>query len=249
MSAETLLDEALAAAGDRPSGLLRTGLLFEIEDTFTPDATLVDIGGGVSLKNAVLSRMGMRVVVFDLFEEYYRNAPSGSYDITGRKKVCQDAGVELVNADIFETDLGAVVKPGTVDIVTSLHVFEHFHRSPRPIVGQALDLLRAGGRLRIEVPNAANLRKRIDLLRGRTNYPTFASFYDSEIWHGHVREYTRGDLQQLAAATGHPSRLFGRNYFGGAIASLPVFLQPIVDHALRPFPGLCGSLFLEITKT
>ena len=246
MDAGRTLDDAIRAAGDTPSRLLRDSLIFEINETFVPGGTLIDIGGGVSIKNAVLARLGMRVLVFDLFEDYYLNAPSGSYDITARKTVCTDAGVELIDADVFDTNIAD--HAADADIVTSLHVFEHFHRSPRPVIEQSLSVLKSGGRLRIEVPNAANLRKRVDLLRGRTNYPDFDSFYCQDIWNGHVREYTKGDLLALANSTGHPFRIFGRNFYGGAIARLPRPLQTTADFMLRPFPGLCGSLFLEIVK-
>lgn len=248
MNFNEALDEIFEKIGEYPSPIVRKSYLFELEKTFTPQGTLIDIGGGVSIKNAVLSKLGMKVIVFDLFETYYDNAPSGIYDIKSRKSVCIESGVELRDVDIFKVNLVNEIGAESSDIVTSIHVFEHFHRSPRHIVEQAMSILKHGGRLHIEVPNATNLRKRIDVFRGRTNYPDFVQFYEKTIWNGHIREYTVGDLKIMGEKTGNPFFIYGRNYFGGAMERLPVWVQPIIDHTLRPFPGLCGSLFLDVVK-
>ncbi len=77
-------------------------------------------------------------------------------------------------------------------------ILEHLHDSPRDLLNDLVELLKPGGLLFITLPNAANIRKRIQLLLGRTNLPPFEEYY----WYpgprrGHVREYVRDDLVQL----------------------------------------------------
>lgn len=78
------------------------------------------------------------------------------------------------------------------------HVLEHVHYGLRHLLCQMVDWLKPGGLLVIYVPNAANLRKRIGLLFGSTNYPDYREYFLDLHGRGHVREYVLGDLQSLA---------------------------------------------------
>jgi hypothetical protein len=118
----------------------------------------------------------------------------------------------------------------------------------------AMRVLKPGGTLLIEVPNAANLRKRFNLLRGRTNYWSYSAYYNFSPYLGHVREYTIGDLRQLAQYIGATEyRIFGRNFIIGAgmeraLRRFPRPVWPVLDRSLQVVPGLCSCLFLEISK-
>jgi SAM-dependent methyltransferase len=82
-------------------------------------------------------------------------------------------------------------------------VIEHFHASPRPLLNQMIANMNPGGLLVLTVPNAGNIRKRLHLLAGKTNYPKYDYFYwYPGKWDGHVREYVRGDLQSLVEFLG-----------------------------------------------
>jgi hypothetical protein len=111
-------------------------------------------------------------------------------------------------------------------------------------------VLKPGGTLVIEVPNAANILKRAKLLFGVTNYPSYATFYEKDQWVGHVREYTVGDLEQLARRLRLSQwRIEGRNWYGALYrCGLPDFAAKALDKVLQLRPGLCGSLFLIGTK-
>lgn len=168
------------------------------------------------------SELGMDVTVIDLLNEYY---PFSTVNSTVSKEVefLAKMGVKFVEADLTSVGLRSLFDRGSVDVVASYHTLEHLHHSPKVLLESALDILKPGGRLVIEVPNAANLIKRAGLLIGRTNYPSFSEFYDSAKSCGHIREYTADDLAKLAR-----SRVF--------------------DSLLRVKPGLCGSLFLTAQK-
>ena len=114
----------------------------------------------------------------------------------------------------------------------------------------AINILKPNGTIFIEVPNAANIRKRLSLLTGRTNYLSYADFYNSERYMGHVREYTTGDLEYLAEQLNLKEvKIFGKNYYGTLFNKLPKQLHYSSDYLLQKFPGLCGSLFLEGKKS
>jgi SAM-dependent methyltransferase len=89
---------------------------------------------------------------------------------------------------------------GKFDLVMLADVLEHLHHSPRTLLADLLRLVKPAGYLLITVPNAANVRKRLAIVRGKTNLPPFDQFYWSEgLWRGHIREYTKEDLAALAS--------------------------------------------------
>lgn len=70
-------------------------------------------------------------------------------------------------------------------------VIEHLHHTPRFLLQEIHRILRVGGVVAIGMPNSVNLRKRIDVLRGRTNYVALDKFWNDGLdYRGHVREYT-----------------------------------------------------------
>ena len=215
--------------------------------TYVPGGVLVDLGGGLSLLNAALAAAGMEVHVVDLLEEYWRGAVAG--DGEAHVRFLAERGVRFHRADLIDLDLTALFGSEAIDVVASHHALEHLHHSPRRLLESALSALRPDGRLVIEVPNAVNLRKRLRVLLGASNYLPYASYFERVRYRDHVREYTVGDLRDLARRLALPRpRIHGRNWYGSLYASLPRCLARIVDHALRPAPGLCGSLFLVAEK-
>ena len=112
-------------------------------------------------------------------------------------------------------------------------------------------ILKPGGRMVLEVPNAANLRKRLALLSGQTNYGPYNELYYSERYLGHVREYTTGDLHQLAKYLGARSYvIYGNNsIYGPWVERLPRAFRWSLDRSLQVVPGLCSALRMEITKS
>ena len=82
-------------------------------------------------------------------------------------------------------------------------VLEHLHDSPRDLLNELVSAIKPNGYLFITVPNITNLRKRLDVMRGRTNLPSFELFYwYPGPWRGPTREYTRYDLEQLVSFLG-----------------------------------------------
>jgi SAM-dependent methyltransferase len=224
-------------------------LAHRVRLSYSCAGSLVDLGGGVSAANGFLSELGMHVTVIDLLNEYYPFSTVKS-TVSKEVEVLAKMGVKFVEADLTSVDLRSLFDRESIDVVASYHTIEHLHHSPKVLLESALDILKPGGRLVIEVPNAANLVKRARLLMGRTNYPTFSEFYDSAKWCGHIREYTAGDLAELARSLSIRGwRIEGRNWYGRlykVIGNRPT--ARVLDSLLRVKPGLCGSLFLTAQK-
>lgn len=161
-----------------------------------PGSRILDFGSGPCEKAAVLSRLGYRcTAVDDLKDDWHQIGGN-------REKICRFAkeyGVELIVADHLPIHL----RQTPFDMVMIHDVIEHFADSPRSLLLDLVRALRNGGYLYITVPNAVNLRKRLLVLSGRTNYPRYpAYFWSGEVWRGHKREYVKDDLAQLCEYLG-----------------------------------------------
>jgi SAM-dependent methyltransferase len=149
---------------------------------------ILDFGAGPLDKTAVLQELGYRCfAVDDLSDPWHLLAAN-------RERILQFGAAEGIEYSLADESL----PDGPFDMVMAHDILEHFHDSPRELLTALLERTSPGGHLFITVPNAANLRKRIALARGRTNLPPFPPYFWETPWRGHVREYVLDDLRQLA---------------------------------------------------
>jgi SAM-dependent methyltransferase len=211
-----------------------------------PGLAVLDLGGGFATHNLLLAEDGQPVTVVDAFSAYW-GSKRGS-DPAMLLALLAEAGVRTIEADLTCWDPVQAFAPASLDVVFTAHALEHFHASPLRLLREAVSRVRAGGRLVIAVPNAVNLRKRIAVLRGRTNLPAFDEFFLQEgPFRGHVREYCVNDLHRLAEVLDVSDvEVYGKNWLGMARAEgmLPPSLLALVDRALQLVPGLCSDLYL-----
>jgi len=157
---------------------------------------ILDFGCGFGEKAAVLSALGYQCSAYDDLQDDWHKFPGNREAI---EKFAAGIGVE------FRLARGGQFPwaPRTFDLVMLNDVIEHLHDSPRTLLNSLLQLLKEDGFLLITVPNAVNIRKRIDVLFGRTNHQNFKFYYwHPDPWRGHVREYTKGDLRLLSQHLG-----------------------------------------------
>jgi SAM-dependent methyltransferase len=234
--------------------------LFRICRLYQDGGVLVDLGGGISAHNGVLAQLGMKVHVVDMLTDYWDHRdwlPGGaaSAKINHEFELLESCGVQFIQAEITAYDFTKHFAEDSLDIVTSFHCVEHLHQSPKIPLESAMRVLKPGGTLLVEAPNAANFRKRVALLMGRTNYEPYNWYYNISPWLGHIREYTIGDLRQLAGNIGaREYRIFGKNFLLGprvqhTLEYIPRPLYDTIDATLQLFPGLCSCIFLEVRKT
>lgn len=93
----------------------------------------------------------------------------------------------------WRTDLGPY------DAVVLGEVIEHLSTAPGRVLTYLRSLLRPGGVLLIQTPNAAALHKRLLLLLGRQPYHRLCEDRGGGL---HVREYTMAEMRDYARAVG-----------------------------------------------
>lgn len=158
---------------------------------------LLDIGSGPLDKTAVWSRLGFQChAVDDLSDPWHRR--DGNLD-----RIRAFADQMGIRFHLQGDDYAIPFPREHFDLVTVFDVIEHLHESPRGLLNTAGEHLKTGGLLAITTPNSVNLRKRLDVLRGRSNFPPVDQFYlSSPGWRGHVREFTLDEVGYVCREAG-----------------------------------------------
>jgi hypothetical protein len=85
------------------------------------------------------------------------------------------------------------------DLVLAAEIIEHVHTAPEHVFTYLRDLIRPGGLLIVQTPNAASLRNRLLLAAGRNPFERIRLDHTNP---GHFREYTGGELSEIATGAG-----------------------------------------------
>ena len=117
-----------------------------------PGAEVLDVGCGTGRMGAQLLRAGCSVVGVDSDKE--------------RAVVAEDAGLEVVVADLEQDDALEPLSDRQFDIVLCLDVLEHL-RDPARVLRRVSQLLKPTGVTIISIPNMAHGAVRVAMLEGR----------------------------------------------------------------------------------
>ena len=191
----TAVEEYLSATGDpgfvhrgiAATSLREEHLIAHVLHRLPPRGTLIDIGAGFGIfpRMVRILRPEARVIVVDS----ERSAGTGDVD------KLKGTGIETILAIVGET---AVPHPdGVADVCFAGDVIEHLPHSPRPFVLELRRLLRPGGWLLLDTPNAVCLRTRLKVLLGVSNWTHLDGIYDSDFNINHHKEYTEKELRSL----------------------------------------------------
>lgn len=219
--------------------------------SLAPGKFLVDLGCGLSLFGLLCRMYGPEVACVDDFAGGGGIALGGSNTLPPILDWARTAhGIRVHSMDFIKKPLP--FDSGSVDAVTCFHSLEHWHHSPRRLFSEIVRILKPGGSLILATPNAANLRKRIFLLGGGSNFPELREWYHEgdPVFRGHVREPVLQDLESLMQWNGlRVTDRQGRNFIGGDSLALSFLPKPVVrflahssEGLLRLFPTLCSDL-------
>ena len=194
-----------------------------------PGSKILDFGSGPCDKAAVLQYLGFQMSGYDDLQDDWHQKP-GNRDIIA--SFAKEAGIDFELA----VDHSIPFEKDQFDMVMLHDVLEHLHDSPRELLNDLIEIIKPGGLLFITVPNIVNIRKRVDVLFGKTNLPRFEVYYwYPGKWRGHVREYSKADLIQLSEYLDiEIVELRGCDHM---LAKLPVSIHPIYLFVTGIFTG------------
>jgi len=185
-----------------------------------PPAKILDFGAGRGDNTAILSMLGFECSACDDLREYWHMIPGN------REKILNFARKFNIRYCVIDGETKLPFEKSEFDILMMLDVLEHLHNSPRDLVNELLEFVKPGGYFLITVPNAVHLMKRIRVVLGRTNLPSFEYYY----WYpgtckSHIREYVRDDLVKLCKYLSLDIlELHGCHHMLDAV---PAFLRPL----------------------
>lgn len=191
--------------------------------------SILDYGSGPCDKTAVLQAQGyLCSACDDLSDAWHRETDNIQKVAEFAREMKIDFHLTC-NGDLpFDRE--------SFDMVMMHDVLEHLHDSPRELLNDLLELVRPNGFLFITVPNAANIRKRLSLAVGRTNYTRYDKYYwYPGPWRGHVREYVKHDLILLAEYLGLELRELRSCH--NMTARLPWLVRMLYVGITNFFPG------------
>lgn len=178
--------------------------LYSSLDRFSDIATrlryspkVLDVGAGTGILISILAALGHEVHAVDFFD--MRDA----------------SAIKIAKAKFTVCNIEADPLPyqdGYFDAVCCCQALEHFTHAHLPSVLEMKRVLKVGGVLEIDVPNAACLRNRLRLLRGKHITWDYAEHYltvKPSLYKGreyypnrHNREFTNAELRTLYRVAG-----------------------------------------------
>jgi SAM-dependent methyltransferase len=202
---------------------------------------LLDVGCGPMDKTAVLQALGYECWgVDDLSDPWHHDAGH----VPRIMRFAEAVGIRFVLAE----GESAPVPEAHFDIATVFDVIEHLHASPRDLLNMAGQALKDDGLLCITMPNSVNLRKRLAVLAGRSNYPPVNQFfYSTGTWRGHVREYTLKETEYVCEAAGFDV-LRASSFEAMAFDKLPGTVAAVYSKVVRLLPGCASGICVVARK-
>lgn len=207
-----------------------------------PGSRILDFGCGPCDKTAILQNLGFKCSAYDDLQDDWHKVNGNKEKILA---FARDSGIDFR----LPNNRNLPFEKNYFDMLMLHDVLEHLHDSPRDILSDLLELIKPEGFLFVTVPNAVNIRKRLDVLFGRSNLPRFEIyFWYPGHWRGHVREYVRDDLVKLS------------EYLNLEIVELracdhmiekklPIFARPVYLAVTRLFTGWKDSWLLLAKKS
>jgi len=159
---------------------------------------ILDLGCGGMDKAAMMALLGYEMHAVDDFGDPWHLQGN---NLEKLRQFAKEMNIKLTEQGLDSYKLN--YPEYFFDGIMISNVIEHLHESPRDLLNNAGVCLREGGYLFVTMPNSANLRKRLSVLAGKSNYPSAQMFYEwIGKWRGHVREYTLAETEYILGRNG-----------------------------------------------
>ena len=165
---------------------------------FLPEGgRILDLGCGSLSKAALLALLGYEIHGIDDYEDPWHLRDN---NLKKLKRFAMNFGITLKVQDVRHR---LEYPENHFDGCMINDLIEHLHETPRDLLNNVGFLVREGGYLFVTMPNAVNLRKRLSVIIGKSNYPAVEMFYHCiGPWRGHVREYTLAEQEYILRRNG-----------------------------------------------
>jgi len=151
-----------------------------------------DYGCMLPLLPTALSELGYNVTVVDNYEYY------GDEFKKSVKKHCHDNNLTMLDLDILNDSFDIIQES---DISLNLAVVEHLNGSPKEFMNKIRSRMKENGLFIFDVPNIANLVKRIRSLMGYSPLDNYNDYLNAPYpYMGHNREMTVREVKMLMGA-------------------------------------------------
>jgi predicted SAM-dependent methyltransferase len=135
----------------------------------------------------------------DLLRNNYPDIPVDTLDIVENSKVrrSDDQHLTFDLNDLYDRDSWPQIGP--YDVIVMCEVIEHLYTAGRVALSFLAEILRPGGFIFLQTPNAVALHKRIQMAAGRNPYMGLDHSRQSP---GHFHEFTVAELGDIARQAG-----------------------------------------------
>lgn len=146
---------------------------------------VLDIGTGRGIMPRLFQRLGFKVISVDFA------GTGGKYAL----KRLIDLGIEGHYVQVGSESLPML--DNSVDVVYAGDVIEHLPHTPKYFMSDIRRVLKKGGYCIIDTKNAVELKARLKMLLGISNWPCLESIYRNDYNIHHHKEYTATELEKL----------------------------------------------------
>jgi hypothetical protein len=166
-----------------------------------PSGKIVDLGTFVPYFPIMLRKMGYEVTICEKYSLYSKEFKTAIY------KLADKYGIEVKDTDILNDDLTALKD---ADAALLMAVVEHLNGSPKQLMETIYKNLPDHKHLLFEIPNIADLSKRLRLLKGKSPLPDYKGYFNSSYpFMGHNREMTADEVSFMLPACGFDVKRIG----------------------------------------
>ena len=168
-----------------------------VASDFPAPADVVELGAAPGDQICSYAALGHRATAVDLdaaADEW------GTGEQGRMQRMLADHDVRFIRWDLEVTPYP--LDDDAFDVVLMTEVYEHLREYPIRSLQEARRILRPGGRLYFTTPNAAYVRNRWQLVRGRSVASALPDWIGGLPHARHAREYTFAEVRELVSVAG-----------------------------------------------